>query len=150
MHMRSLISILLITFLLAGCQTPTKRDTGAALGGIAGGLLGNQVGKGKGRTAAIIIGTIAGAYIGGSIGQSMDENDQYRSQQALENNQVNQTSSWRNPDTGNNYDVTPTRTYQASTGPCREYTTEAIINDQTETVYGNACRQLDGSWQATN
>jgi surface antigen len=146
-----LIIILLVPIVfLTGCENMSKRDTGAVLGGIAGGIIGNQVGKGKGRTVAIIAGSIAGAFIGGSIGKQMDENDRYRSQQALESNPVNRTSSWRNPDSGNSYEVTPTRTYESDSGPCREYTTEAVINGRSETVYGTACRQPDGSWQAAN
>lgn len=104
----------------------------------------------KGRTAAIIAGTLAGAYIGGSIGQEMDDNDHYHSQQALESNMVNRTTSWRNPDSGNSYEVTPTRTFNSDNGPCREYTTEAVINGRAETVYGTACGQPDGTWQASN
>lgn len=122
MHARWLVTLLVALFLLAGCETPSKRSTGAVLGGIAGGVPGNQVGGGSGRTAAIIVGTLVGVYIGGSIGQQMDENDHYRSQQALESNPVNRTSSWSNPDTGNSYQVTPTRTYETASGPCREYT----------------------------
>ncbi|MCW8890264.1 MAG: RT0821/Lpp0805 family surface protein [Sedimenticola sp.] len=150
MYKRVAITLLIPLFLITGCQSPTKRDTGTVLGGLAGGLLGNQVGKGKGRTAAIIVGTLAGAYIGGSIGQQMDDNDHYRSQQALESNPVNRTTSWRNPDSGNTYEVTPTRTFNSDNGPCREYTTEAVINGRAETVYGTACRQPDGTWQASN
>jgi len=149
MALRIFTCILLSTLLITGCQT-TNKDTGTVLGGIMGGLLGSQVGKGKGRTAAIIVGTIAGAYIGGSIGKNMDNGDRRRSQQALENNRANQTSSWQNPDSGNSYEVTPTRTYESTSGPCREYTTEAVIDGQRETVYGTACRQPDGSWQAAN
>ncbi|MCW8903341.1 RT0821/Lpp0805 family surface protein [Sedimenticola sp.] len=150
MYSRWLIPLLILLFLLTGCENLSKRDTGTVLGGIAGGILGNQVGGGSGRTAAIIVGTLAGAYIGGSIGQQMDDNDRYRSQQALESNPVNRTSSWRNPDSGNSYQVTPTRTYETASGPCREYTTEAVIDGRTETVYGTACRQSDGTWQAAN
>ncbi|WP_321528648.1 RT0821/Lpp0805 family surface protein [Sedimenticola selenatireducens] len=150
MYSRWLIPLLILLFLLTGCENLSKRDTGTVLGGIAGGILGNQVGGGSGRTAAIIVGTLAGAYIGGSIGQQMDDNDRYRSQQALESNPINRTSSWRNPDSGNSYQVTPTRTYETASGPCREYTTEAVIDGRTETVYGTACRQPDGTWQAAN
>jgi surface antigen len=149
MHFRIITGALLAMLLLAGCQT-TQRDTGTVIGGIAGGLLGNQIGKGSGRTAAIIVGTIAGAYIGGNIGQQMDDNDRYRSQQAMEHNRLNETSSWRNPDTGHSYQVTPTRTYETASGPCREYTTDAVIDGRRETVYGTACRQPDGTWQASN
>ena len=150
MYSRWLIPLLILLFLLTGCENLSKRNTGTVLGGIAGGILGNQVGGGSGRTAAIIVGTLAGAYIGGSIGQQMDDNDRYRSQQALESNPINRTSSWRNPDSGNSYQVTPTRTYETTSGPCREYTTEAVIDGRTETVYGTACRQPDGTWQAAN
>jgi surface antigen len=147
---RLIIILLAPIVFLTGCENMSKRDTGAVLGGIAGGIIGNQVGKGTGRTAAIIVGSIAGSFIGGSIGKQMDENDRYHSQQALESNPVNRTSSWRNPDSGNTYQVTPTRTYESDSGPCREYTTEAVINGRSETIYGTACRQPDGSWQAAN
>lgn len=30
---------------------------------------------------------------------------------------------------------------------CREYTTEIMVNGQTQEAYGQACRQDDGSWQ---
>jgi surface antigen len=109
------------------------------------------VGKGSGRTAAIIAGTLVGAYIGGSIGKSMDDTDRLKAHQALESNRTNQPTSWTNPDTGNAYTVTPTNTYTASSGdPCREYTTEAVIDGRKEIVTGTACRQPDGTWRASN
>lgn len=147
----SLVAILTVGS-LAGCQTPpTQEDTGKAVGGILGGVLGAQVGKGKGRTAAIIAGTLAGAYIGGAVGKNMDEADRMKAAQTLEYNRSNQPTTWTNPDTNSTYTVTPTRTYNVSSGqPCREYTTEAIIGGKRETVYGTACRQPDGSWQAAN
>ncbi len=149
MSIRLIICILLSSFLITGCQT-TSKDTGTVIGGVIGGVLGSGIGKGKGRTAAIIVGSIAGAFIGGAIGKNMDENDRHRSQRALENNRVNQTSAWQNPDNGNSYEVTPTQTYDTASGPCREYTTEAVIDGKQETVYGTACRQPDGSWQSSN
>jgi surface antigen len=138
-------------FLLAGCQSSSpKRDTGVVTGAVVGGLLGNQIGHGRGRTAATILGALAGAYIGGSIGASMDEQDRYRANQALESYPDHQASAWQNPNTGNSYTVTPTSTYDTASGPCREYTTEAIIGGKPETIYGKACRQADGTWQAVN
>lgn len=146
------LAVVLTTGMLAGCQTnPTQQQTGAAIGGVLGGVLGAQVGKGKGRTAATIAGTLAGAYIGGAIGRSMDETDRMKANQALETSRTSQPVSWQNPDTGASYTVTPTRTYQADSGTyCREYTTEAVIGGKREIVYGTACRQPDGSWQAVN
>ena len=134
---------------LAGCQT-TNEQQGQVIGAIAGGLLGNQVGGGRGRTAATIAGTILGGFIGGNIGRQMDDGDRYRAGAALESTPSYQTSSWENPDSGNRYSVTPTKTYYSDSRPCREYTTEAWIDDRRETIYGTACRQSDGSWQAAN
>lgn len=148
MMMRTAI-VLLSASLAVGCQT-TQQQTGSVIGGLAGGLLGSQVGGGRGRTAAIIGGTLVGAMVGGAIGKEMDENDRFRQQQALERTPTNQSSSWSNPDTGNQYSVTPTRTYDTAQGPCREYETEAIIDGKREVVVGTACRQQDGSWKAVN
>ena len=144
------ISLLVATGLvLSGCQT-TKEQQGQVLGAIAGGVLGSQVGGGSGKTAATIAGTLLGGFIGGNIGRQMDDGDRYRAGHALESTPTYQSSSWQNPDTGNRYAVTPTRTYYDSTRPCREYTTEAWIDGRKETIYGTACRQPDGSWQASN
>lgn len=144
------LSLVLATFLFVGCQPATKQQTGAVIGGIAGGILGNQIGHGSGRTAAVIGGTLIGAMVGGAIGADMDANDRRRAQQALEYTPTHSPTSWSNPDSGNQYTVTPTRTYETARGPCREYETEAIIDGRREVVYGNACRQGDGSWKAVN
>lgn len=117
------------------------------IGGILGGVLGAQVGQGSGRTAATIAGTILGATVGGAVGRSMDDNDRRKTAAALETVRTGVAAEWRNPDTGNQYAVVPTRTYQASTGPCREYTVDAIIAGRKDKVYGTACRQPDGSWR---
>jgi surface antigen len=136
---------------LAGCNRPiTNEQTGQVIGGIAGGVLGSQVGRGAGRTAATIAGTMLGAYLGGRIGHSMDVTDRRQANDALEYNRTAQPASWQNPDTGNRYQVTPQRTYYEGDTPCREYSTKAWIDGREEVVYGTACRQADGSWQARN
>jgi surface antigen len=143
-----LIAALATALALPGCATDSpKQNTGTVIGGVAGGVLGSQVGKGHGKTAATIIGAIAGAAIGGAIGKSMDDVDRMKMAQALENNRTGTPYSWHNPDTDANYTVTPTRTYTTAGGPCREFTTEAVIGGKRETVYGTACRQPDGAWK---
>lgn len=117
------------------------------IGGILGGVLGSQVGGGRGRTAATIVGTMAGVMIGGSIGRSMDDTDRLNTARSLETVRTGVPSSWRNPDSGNQYTVVPTRTFDSSTGPCREYTVDAVVGGKREKVYGTACRQPDGSWR---
>jgi len=140
-----------LVILLSACSTaPTKQDQGVIIGAIAGGLLGNQVGGGSGRVLATIVGTVAGAAIGGSVGRSMDETDRMNTSVALENVRTGVPSTWSNPDTGYEYVVTPTNTYESDTGPCREYTMDATIGGKTEQVYGTACRQADGSWRIEN
>ncbi|MEM7299065.1 MAG: RT0821/Lpp0805 family surface protein, partial [Bacteroidota bacterium] len=59
--------------------------------------------------------------------------------------------AWKNPETGVDYTVTPTRTYESDYGrPCREFSTEAVIDGRREVVYGTACREPDGSWRVQN
>ncbi|MGD8207301.1 MAG: RT0821/Lpp0805 family surface protein [Thiohalocapsa sp.] len=135
---------------LAGCTSPgygTNEQVGMVVGGALGGLLGDQVEDDDWRTAAIIGGTIAGSFIGGSIGRSMDTTDRLRTGQTLETVRTGVSSSWRNPDTGNEYTVIPTNTYETASGPCREYTINAVIDGRTQKVRGTACRQSDGTWQ---
>jgi surface antigen len=133
---------------LAACQSPpTQRDTGMVIGGILGGVLGHEVGGGSGRTAATIIGTLIGASIGGAIGHSMDEQDRIKTAHTLETVRTGVSSRWVNPDTGNRYAVTPTRTIEAQAGPCREYTVDGVIGGKPEKITGTACRLADGSWR---
>lgn len=116
------------------------------IGGVIGGVLGSQVGAGRGRDVALVAGALAGAAIGSSIGRSMDEVDRLRTAQTLETVRTGVQSTWRNPDTGIDYRVVPTRTYATNAGPCREYTIDARIGGQPEQVRGTACRSADGSW----
>ena len=142
--------VLLIVALISlyGCaQQPSNEQSGEIVGGVVGGVLGSQVGSGSGRTAAVIVGTIIGTVIGGNVGRTMDDVDRMKTARSLESNRDNQASSWKNPNTGNNYTTVPTRTYDSNQGPCREYTVEAIIGGKKEQVYGTACRQPDGSWK---
>jgi surface antigen len=97
---------------------------------------------------AIVAGTIAGALIGGRIGEKMDEADRLKAAQALEISPTGERSAWRNPDNGNQYAVTPTRTYQASGAPCRDYTIDATVDGKAEKIQGSACREPDGSWKS--
>jgi len=141
-------AVLLCGIALTGCATPPSQEqTGMIVGGVLGGVLGSQVGEGGGRTAATIVGTIVGATIGGSVGRSMDEHDRLKTAHALENVRTGVPSRWHNPDTGNQYTVVPTRTYEVAQGPCREYTVDAVVGGKPDKVFGTACRQADGSWR---
>jgi surface antigen len=133
---------------LAAC---TNQDMGTVAGGATGALIGSQFGKGSGKVAAAAAGTLIGALIGGNIGKTMDKVDRMEMSRALENNRTGQATSWTNPDSGNNYTVQPTKTYQGNNGqPCREYTTTGVIDGRQERIKGTACRSSDGSWRVVS
>ena len=142
-----LIVAFLSAFLVSGCETTSHGQQGEILGGVLGGVLGAKVGDGRGRTAAIIVGSIAGAMIGRHMGESMDDTDRMQTAVVLNGARTGEAASWVNPDTGYQYTVTPTRTYEQSGGPCREFRLNATIGNQSDPdVYGTACLQADGSW----
>jgi len=137
--------------LVSACaDQPTQEQQGMVIGGVLGGVLGSQVGRGEGRTVATIVGTLIGAAVGGAVGRSMAESDRLKAAHSLETVRTGVPSTWRNPDTGNQYTFTPMRTYDAAQGPCREYVVDAIIGGKREKVYGTACRQPDGSWRVVS
>lgn len=137
---------------LGGCAPyqGQNEQAGMVIGGLLGGVLGSQVGGGSGRTAAIIAGTLIGSHVGSRVGLSMDDMDRMRTAQSLETVRTGVPSQWRNPDTGNQYTVVPTRTYNSASGPCREYSMDAVIGGRNEKVYGTACRTPDGDWEINN
>lgn len=121
---------------------------GTIVGALIGGLGGSAIGSGSGRTAAIIGGVAAGAVIGNSVGRSMEAVDHAQVQNTLENGRTGSPVIWNNPNTGNRYEVTPTRTYQtAGQRYCREYISRATVAGRDQQIYGTACRMPDGSWQ---
>lgn len=130
---------------LTACN-PTKEEFGQVGGAVLGGVVASNVSGGS--TLVTIGGTLAGAWLGGQLGKQMEESDRTKTTHTLETAKTNQTVSWKNPDTGAQYAVTPTKTYQESNQPCRDFTTTAIIDGKKQTVKGKACRQSDGSWVA--
>jgi len=161
MHKRVIPAALAALVALSGCATyqGPQEQAGMVIGGILGGVVASEVfGRGGGGrhhayyprhapTAAIIAGTMAGAAIGGAVGRSMDDVDRLKTAATLETVRTGVSSTWRNPDTGAEYAVTPTKTFDTASGPCREYTIDAVIGGKKEKVYGTACRQPDGSWK---
>ena len=132
---------------ITGC-TITREQGGAAAGAVVGGVVGSQIGGGSGQDVATALGIIGGAILGASLGRSFDQLDAMNTQRALETAPTNQTSSWVNPDSGNQYTITPTRTFQTSSDQyCREYQTTVTIGGELQKGYGTACRQPDGQWQ---
>jgi surface antigen len=143
MFIKMILALLLAT--LTACAGGVggygpKTTTGAAAGGAAGGLIGSELG-GPAATAA-------GVLLGGLLGQQMDSHDYYQMRSSLETSRTGQPTEWHNPDTGAQYQVTPTRTYDNQSGqPCREFNTTAMIDGRRQNVHGVACREGDGSWR---
>ncbi|WP_138379177.1 RT0821/Lpp0805 family surface protein [Luteithermobacter gelatinilyticus] len=139
---------------LAACES--KQQSGAAIGAVVGGLLGNSVGgDGGGKAFAIAVGAMAGAVVGSEIGKSLDEADRLRMRQtaqtALETGRSGEQVTWHNPDSGNYGSVTPQPAYEPEPGKyCREYQQTITVGGKTETAYGTACRQPDGTWKIIN
>jgi len=121
---------------------------GSILGAILGAVTGSQLGKGNGKTVAILGGAVTGAIIGGKIGQQMSTADRHQTANVLETTPTGQSVKWNNPDTGTDYQVTPTRTFKNSQNlNCRDYTTWVFIDGYEEQVSGTACRASDGNWR---
>ncbi len=149
----------LLAFLASGCAAAgqsvadnPKTAGGAALGAAGGGLIAAAAGGGA---AGIVGGVLLGGLLGGAIGNALDQRDKqmaYQTQQAaLESTRTNQTATWRNPDTGHSGSYTPVKTYENASGQyCREYQEKVVIDGKTNSAYGTACRQPDGSWKIVN
>lgn len=161
---RIIIGLVMVSFLSACAQNGqdgflqradggvSKQGVGTLAGAAGGAILGSNIGGGKGQIAAIALGTLLGGALGSSVGQSLDRADvnyyNQTSQRALEEGRSGQAVAWKNPDSGNSGTITPVTTYQNSSGQyCREYQQTVKVGGKTESAYGRACRQPDGSWK---
>lgn len=139
---------------VAGCESlgGQKQTGGAVLGGVGGAIAGAQFGSGTGRIAAAAVGTLLGALVGSEVGRSLDKADLTYANQANQRAQtapLNQPIQWNNPQSGNYGTVIPVREgTQPGTGAyCREFQQTVSIGGKTESAYGTACRQPDGTWK---
>ena len=153
---RALFTASLIAAFSMSLASCTKEETGTLLGAIGGAVIGDAIGgKGSGKVVAVAAGTLAGAYIGREVGKSLDRADrqamQERTQYSLESTQSGSTSDWHNPDSGNSGTITPQPAYTNKKEEyCREYQQTVTVGGKTETAYGTACRQPDGTWKISN
>lgn len=163
MKLQRLISVVLVSTLLVGCNPPppgagqqtmgvSKQDIGTVLGGVGGAVIGSTMGKGRGRIATTAAGAILGGLAGSALGSSLDKADaSYNNQatvQALETAPAGQALPWNNPESGNYGSVSAGTPYKVADGSyCREYTQKVNIGGQSKSAFGKACRQPDGTWQ---
>ena len=136
-----LVTLFIFPLLISSCAS--KSQTGA-LGGAAGGaILGQAIG---GNTEGTLIGVAVGGLLGYIVGNEMDKYDQQQLNQVYETAPSRQTTNWVNPDTGNQYAVTPQNTYVDQSGRnCREAEILATIDGKAEKTMSTACRE-NGRW----
>jgi surface antigen len=155
-HSRWVAAILLVAFPALSCQTladKTRENPKAVLGSVGGAVAGAGIAAiAGGSTGWIVAAGLAGGLLGGAIGHHLDNKDKQMAAEAaaraFESNRTGQSAGWKNPDSGNSGTITPTKTYQASSGQyCREYRQEVVIGGEKQQAYGTACRQPDGSWK---
>lgn len=148
-----LLTLSVATLLLAGCANRgsepvfDESDAGQVIGGVAGAAAGSQVGSGSGRTIATIAGALIGSMIGERIGARMEQDDMHQTASALEENRTGETTAWVNPDTGNEFRVTPTDTWERNGRPCRQFEFRVETDRGEDTQRRTACRAEDGIWE---
>jgi surface antigen len=124
-----------------------REAVGAVLGGIVGGVIGNQVGRNNGNTeVGTVAGAIIGVVVGKNIGRDMDNRDAGCAAHALNQARDGQTVTWRNPDTGLDFHLTPTETFHRDGLLCRRYRTETARGGERAEGQSEACRTPDGNW----
>ena len=139
---------LIMMFSLASCAT--RQESGGVIGMFSGGGVGYFLTGGSPK--GMMIGSLLGGIAGLAIGKQLDENDKKMMAQTtydvLEKAKTDTITKWDNPDSGNRGNIKPTKTYQAPDGRyCREFIQEVSIGGKAHSVYGTACRQLDGQWK---
>ena len=152
--MKSLLVSAIALLFISGCASlsTSNQTEGTVAGGLLGALVGSTIGDGSGQVIATAAGAVGGALIGSHIGKGLDERDRFAMQRAtsnaLEYSRSNSSTTWSNPDTGNAGTITPTRTFQMVDGSfCRQFSSMIEVAGKSETAYGTACRQTDGSWK---
>jgi surface antigen len=140
------VSVLALLSLLLLASCANRGQTGAVGGAAAGALIGQAIGH---NTEGTLIGAAVGTMLGYIVGSEMDKYDRQQLDHMYERGVSNQRSTWVNPDTGNQYTVTPQPAYQepSSRRVCRRAEIEAIIDGRPERTYSTACRNEYGQWE---
>ncbi|MEA2115845.1 MAG: RT0821/Lpp0805 family surface protein [Thermodesulfobacteriota bacterium] len=141
----NILAILSILLLITSCSSVNKGQMGAAGGAAGGALIGQAIGH---DTESTLIGAAVGTMLGYIVGNEMDKYDREQLNHVYERGVSGQTSSWVNPDKGNQYQVTPQPAYtSANNRVCRKAEVTAIIDGKAEKTYTTACRDDYGQWQ---
>lgn len=151
----ALATALLATTACADLEGVGPKEGFGTLGGAAvGGLLGSMVGGGTGKLAATAAGTLVGALAGNSIGSSLDKADEMHLERsthtALNQRKIGKRVAWRNPESGSRGNVRTISESYSNGSYCREYQQTVTVGGRSESAFGTACRQDNGSWKITS
>jgi len=148
MKQSMIVLVIVSSFFLTSCANSNlnKAQTGAIGGAAGGALIGQIIGH---NTEATLIGMAVGTMLGYIVGNEMDKYDREQLNHVYARGVSGSSSAWVNPDTGNQYTVTPQPAYTTSgtNRICRKAEIQAIIDGKPETTYATACRQDDGHWE---
>jgi surface antigen len=140
----SVIMLVVISLFLTSCADMNKAQKGAIGGAAGGALIGQIIGH---NTEATLIGAAVGTMLGYIVGNEMDKYDREQLNHVYDRGVSNTTSAWVNPDTGNQYRVTPQPAYTgADNRICRKAEIQAVIDGKQETTYATACQDEYGRW----
>ncbi|MGI6656578.1 MAG: RT0821/Lpp0805 family surface protein [Desulfobulbus sp.] len=142
--MKSMHLVMALICLLTLSSCATKGQTGSVTGAAAGAVLGQAIGH---DTGATLIGAAVGGLLGYIVGNEMDKYDREQLNHAYERGVSYQPSSWVNPDTGNQYSITPQPAYQTNNQVCRRASINAVIDGRPQTTHSTACRNAYGAWE---
>jgi surface antigen len=144
--MKSAHIIAAFSILLLSSACANKAQMGAAGGAAGGALIGQAIGH---NTESTLIGAAVGGAVGYMVGNEWDKFDQQQLSQAYESSPSGKPTTWVNPDSGNQYQVTPQPAYQnpGTSQTCRKAEVVATIDGRTEKTYTTACRDMNGTWQ---
>lgn len=142
---RIIASLVLATFLMGsmyGCAD--KAQSGAGVGALAGATIGALTSKNKLTGAAI--GAGVGALFGYVVGNEMDKHDKAQIAKALEDQPSGKPMAWKNPDTGVQYEATPTTPYSQDNKIYRDVYIKANVDGKEKDLKAKAYRNPDGTW----
>ena len=109
-----------------------------------GGLIGSATSAPK--SWSLVLGSeLVGGLVGNQLGQYMDKDDARRAESIYTS--AKGQGRWVNHETGYIYTIKPVKQFKKSDMSCRVYKTRAQIGDRRRTVYGTACKHVDGQWQ---
>ncbi|MET3494442.1 RT0821/Lpp0805 family surface protein [Variovorax boronicumulans] len=98
----------------------------------------------------MLTGSLAGAAPGSVAARAMDDGDRRRAATALQTSSDGQPSAWRNPETGNSFVFTPTRSFEQRGIRCRGFKLEVLVGGRPDSIGGSACRQADETWRISS